>query len=314
MFIFLFGEDTYRLQKKLDEIQDKYKKIHKKELNLKRIDIFQKEFKEFIDELFQCSMFVKRKLFLLENLFSNEKFQKDFLKEIKKIAKSEDIIVIFEKNKVPKKNKLFLALKKYAKCQEFKPLKGTELKRWVENEFKKQEIRISYEAINLILEFIGDDLWQISNEIQKLVCFKKSAQIKDIKIQDVKDIVKPNLKTNIFEIINTLAQKNKKKALTLVQIGLNKGDTPINILSMINYQFRGLLIAKELMSEGKGLNDFLKLNIFKPYPTRKAWYASAGFSLDELKKIYQKIFEADLNMKTGKIQQEEALKMLIADI
>jgi len=164
------------------------------------------------------------------------------------------------------------------------------------------------------LEFTGDDLWQISNEIQKLVCFKKSAQIKDIKIQDIKDIVKPNLETNIFEIIDTLARKNKKKALNLVQIGLNKGDAPINILSMINYQFRGLLIAKELMSEGKGLNDFLKLNIFKPYPTRKAWYASAGFSLDELKKIYQKIFEADLNMKTGKVQQEEALKMLIADI
>jgi DNA polymerase III delta subunit len=148
MFIFLFGEDTYRLQKKLDEIQDKYKKIHKNELNLKRIDISQKEFKEFIDELFQCSMFVKRKLFLLENLFSNEKFQKDFLKEIKKIAKSEDVIVIFEKNKIPKKNKLFLALKKYAECQEFKSLGDVELRRWIENEFKKQGIRISYEAIN----------------------------------------------------------------------------------------------------------------------------------------------------------------------
>lgn len=314
MFIFLFGEDTYRLQKKLNQIQDKYKKIHKNELNLKKIDAFQTEFKEFIDELFQRSMFVKRKLFLLENLFSDEKFQKDFLKKIKEIAKSEDIIVVFEKNKTPRKNKLFLALKKYAECQEFKLLKDTELKKWVENEFKKYEIGISYEAINLILEFTGNDLWQISNEVQKLVCLKKSAQVKNIKTQDIKDIVKPNLETNIFEIIDTLAQKDRKKALNLIQIGLNKGDTPINILSMINYQFRGLLIAKEMISKGKSLNDFLKLNIFKPYPARKAWQASDGFSLDELKKIYQKIFEADLNMKTGKIQQEEALKMLIVDI
>jgi len=314
MFIFLFGEDTYRLQKKLDEIQDKYKKIHENELNLKRIDISQKEFKEFVDELFQCSMFVKRKLFLLENLFSNEKFQKDFLEGIKEIAKSKDIIVIFEKNNIPKKNKLFLALKKYAECQEFKPLKDAELKRWVEKEFEKQGIGISYEAVNLILEFVGNDLWQISNEVQKLICLKSSAQIKNIKAQDIKNIVKPNLETNIFEIINTLAQKNRKKALNLVQIGLDKGDPPINMLNMINYQFRGLLIAKELRSEGQSLNDFLKLNIFKPYPARKAWQASMGFSLDELKKIYQKIFEADLNMKTGKIQQEESLKMLIAGI
>ena len=314
MFIFLFGEDTYRLQKKLDEIQDKYKKIHRNELNLRRIDVFQKEFKEFIDELFQCSMFIKRKLFLLENLFSNEKFQKDFLKKIKEIAESKDVIVIFEKNNIPKKNKCFLALKKYAECQEFKLLGDVELKRWIKNEFRKQETGISQEAISLILEFVGNDLWQISNEIKKLVCLKKSSQVKDIEAQNIKDIVKPNLETNIFEIINTLAQKNKKKALKLIQIGLSKGDTPVNILNMINYQFRGLLIAKELMHEGKSLNDFLELNIFKPYPAKKAWQASAGFSLDELKKIYQKIFEADLNMKTGKIQQEEALKMLIADI
>jgi len=314
MFIFLFGEDTYRLQKKLNEIQDKYKKIHENELNLKRIDASQTEFGEFIDEIFQCSMFIKRKLFLLENLFSNERFQKDFLKRIKEIAKSKDVVVVFEKDKISKKNKLFLALKKCAECQEFQSLKDAELKKWIENEFKKQGIEISYEAINLILEFLGDNLWQISNEIKKLICLKKSAKVKEIKKQDIENIVKPNLETNIFEIISTLAQKDKKKALKLIQIGLNKGETPINILNMINYQFRGLLIAKELMEKGKGLNDFLKLDIFKPYPAKKAWYASVGFSLNELKKIYQKIFEADLNMKTGKVQQEEALKMLIAEI
>ena len=314
MFIFLFGEDTYRLQKKLNEIQNGYKKVHKNELNLKRIDVSKIEFKEFVDELFQCSMFVKRKLFLLENLFSNEKFQKDLIKRIKEIAKSEDLVVIFEKGKIGKKNKLFLALKKYAQCEEFKPLKDIELQRWIKDELKKYKIGISYEATNLILEFIGNDLWQMSNEIKKLVCLKKSVKEKEINTQDIKNIVRPNLETNIFEIINSLAQKDKKKALRLIQIGLDKGDMPIDILRMINYQFRALLIAKALVDEGKGLNDFFQLNIFKPYPAKKAWQASAGFSLNELKKIYQKIFEADLDMKTKNIQKEEILKMLVIDI
>jgi len=314
MFIFLFGEDTYRLQKKLDEIQNKYKKIHKNELNLRRIDASQEEFSSFIDELFQRSMFVERKLFFLENLFSNEKFQKDFLKKIKDISELKDIVVIFEKSKIPKKNKLFIALKKYAECQEFEPLKENDLRKFIENKLNNHNLKISKEAIDFILEFTGNDLWQISNEIQKLICLKKNTSTKDIKTQDIKNIVKPNLETNIFEIINSLAQKKKKKALKLIQIALNKGDTPVNILNMINYQFRGLLIARGLMDEGRDLNDFIEMDIFKPYPARKAWYASISFSSDELKKIYQKIFEADLNMKTGKIQQEEALKTLISDI
>jgi len=62
------------------------------------------------------------------------------------------------------------------------------------------------------------------------------------------------------------------------------------------------------------LDDFLELSILKPYPTRKCWYASIGFSLSQLKKIYQKIFEADLNIKTGKISPEQGIKMLIAQI
>ena len=318
MIIFLYGEDTYRLQQKLKEIEDQYKEVHKSGLNLEKIDALQIEFEEFADRLFQYSMFIKKKLFFLENLFSNQKFKEKFLEKIKEIAKSQDLVVVFEKKELPKKDKLFLNLKKYGKSQEFEHLKGKVLENWVRNEFQKEKIKISEQAMNLLLEFIGNDLWQLSNEIKKLVCLKKPLKASDlmeeVKSEDVEILVKPKLEANIFKIIDALSQKNKKKALKLIQESLLKENKPLVILNMINFQFRGLLIAKALMEEGKTLNDFLKLNILKPYPTRKCWYASTGFSLNQLKKIYQKIFEADLSIKTGKIQPEEGLKMLVAEI
>ena len=318
MIIFLYGKDTYRLQQKLKEIEAQYKKIHKSGLNLEKMDALQIEFREFADKLFQYSIFIKKKLFFLENLFSNQEFKEKFLEKIKEIAKSQDLIVVFEKKELPKRNKLFLNLKKHGKCQEFQPLKEKELRNWIKGEFQKEKIKISGQAMNLLLEFVGNDLWQLSNEIRKLVCLKKPLQssdlIKEVKGQDVEILVKPKLEADIFKIIDALAQRNKKKALQLIQENLLKENKPLAILNMINFQFRGLLIAKTLMGEGKTLDDFLKLNILKPYPTRKCWYASAGFSLDQLKKIYQKIFEADLGIKTGKIQPEEGLKMLVAEI
>jgi len=318
MIIFLYGKDTYRLQQKLREIEAQYKEIHKSGLNLEKIDVLQIEFEEFTDKLFQYSMFIKKKLFFLENLFSSQKFKERFLEKIKEIAKSQDLVVVFEKKELPRKDKLFLNLKKYGKFQEFEYLKGKVLENWVKNEFQKEKIKVSEQAMNLLLEFIGNDLWQLSNEIKKLVCLKKplkaSDLIEEVKSEDVEILVKPKLEANIFKIIDALSQKNKKKALKLIQESLLKENKPLVILSMINFQFRGLLIAKTLMEEGKTLNDFLKLNILKPFPTRKCWYASTGFSLNQLKKIYQKIFEADLSMKTGKIQPEEGLKMLVAEI
>jgi len=318
MIIFLYGKDTYRLQQKLKEIEAQYKEIHKSGLNLEKIDALQIEFEEFADKLFQYSMFIKKKLFFLENLFSSQKFKEKFLEKIKEITKSQDLIVVFEKKELPKRDKLFLSLKKHGKSQEFESLKGKMLENWIKNEFQKEKIKVSEQALNLLLEFIGNDLWQLSNEIKKLVCLKKSLKaddlIEEVKSEDIEILVKPKLEANIFKIIDALSQKNKKKALKLIQESLLKENKPLVILNIINFQFRGLLIAKTLMEEGKTLNDFLKLNILKPYPTRKCWYASTGFSLNQLKKIYQKIFEADLSIKTGKIQPEEGLKMLVAEI
>ena len=318
MIIFLYGKDTYRLQQKLREIESQYKKIHKSGLNLEKLDAEQISFKEFWDKLFQRSMFIKKKLFFLENLFSNQEFKKKFLEKIEEIAKSQDLIVVFEKKELPKRDKLFLNLKKYGKCQEFQPLKEKELKDWVRNEFQKCKAEIEGKALEKLIEFVGNDTWQLSAEIKKLAAYKQPTAVGDLKTKietkDVELLVKPKVEADIFKIIDALAQKNKKKALQLIQENLFKENKPLAILNMINFQFRGLLIAKSLMEEGRTLGDFLKLNILKPYPTRKSWYAIKGFDLSQLEKIYQKIFEVDLAIKSGKIEPEEGIKMLIAQI
>ena len=312
MIIFLYGKDTYRLQQKLREIEEEYKKVHKGGLNLERIEVEQIVFGEFWDKLQQTSMFIKKKLFFLENLFSNSEFKQEFLKKIEQIASSEDVVVVCQKEDVKKSDKFFSALRKCGKLQEFKLLSSPQLKDWIKKEFQKQEIKVSDKIAELLLEFVGQDLWQLSNEIKKLSFYKKKEKV--VEVSDIKKMVRPKIETAIFETIDTLAQRNKKKALRLLQDHLDKGDSPFYLLKMINFQFRNLLIASSLREEGKTLNDLLRLNICHPYAAKKSWSVSAGFSLSQLKKIYQRIFEADLNIKTGKIKPEEGLRMLIAEI
>jgi len=312
MIIFLYGKDTYRLQQKLREIEEEYKKVHKNGLNLEKIETDQTEFREFWDKLRQTSMFIKKKLFILENLFESPEFKKEFFKKIKEIAKSEDVVVVFQKGEIKKSDRFFSTLQKYAKSQEFKSLSAQQLKDWVKKEFEKQGIKVSDKIVELLLEFVGNDLWQLSNEIKTLSLYKSKEKV--VEISDIKKMVRPKIETAIFETIDTLAQGNKKKALRLLQNHLDKGDSPFYLLKMINFQFRNLLIAAALREEGKTLNDLLRLNMLHPYVAQKSWSAAAGFSLSQLKKIYQRIFEADLNIKTGKIKPEEGLRMLIAEI
>ncbi|MDI6882938.1 MAG: DNA polymerase III subunit delta [Patescibacteria group bacterium] len=303
MIIFLHGQDTYRLQQKLQEIESQYKKVHRTGLNLEKLDTLQIEFQEFWEKLQQTPMFIKKKLFFLENLFANLKFKEGFLKKIEKIAKSQDIVVVVEKEQPNQKDKLFLFLKKQGKSQEFKPLQGEKFKNWLKKEFEKYGVEITQDGLERLVEFVGNDLWRMANEIKKISLYKKKEKI--VKASDVELLVKPKIEAEIFETITAVAQRNKKRALQLLQKHLEKGDSPFYLLKMIIYQFRNLILVKAGGQSSSGIH---------PYAARKAMNLARKFSLTELKKIFQKIFEADLNIKTGKINPEEGLRMLIAEI
>jgi DNA polymerase III delta subunit len=51
-----------------------------------------------------------------------------------------------------------------------------------------------------------------------------------------------------------------------------------------------------------------------PFVVKKSYQQANKFTLQELKKIYQKIFKADLDIKTGKITPETALDLLLTEI
>ena len=88
MLIFLYGPDSYRINRKLNEIIEQYQKIHKSGLNLRYFDLSDKDmvFQDFSDEFQQKSMFKEKKLIVLKNAFSHPGFQDEFLSEIKRLA------------------------------------------------------------------------------------------------------------------------------------------------------------------------------------------------------------------------------------
>ncbi|MDI6592096.1 MAG: DNA polymerase III subunit delta [Patescibacteria group bacterium] len=299
MIIFLYGPDTYRSRQKLNEIIIYYKKIHQSGLNLKIFDLKEKNFQEFKDEIQSVSMFAEKKLIIVKNTFLNKNFKENFLKDSKKFTQSKDIILFYEEGEVLK-DEFFNFLKKYGKSQEFKLLEGEKLKNWIKKEFEGYQVKTEPGVVERLINFVGNDLWQLNNEIKKLISYKKN---KKIEIKDVDLLVRPKIETDIFQTIDWLALKNKKKALESLHRHLEKGESPFYLLSMINFQFRNLLMAKS--GNLRGMHSFL---------AKKTLWQSKKFTLQELKKIYQKIFEVDLSIKTGKIDPETALDLFIAEI
>ncbi|MCX6721272.1 MAG: DNA polymerase III subunit delta [Candidatus Staskawiczbacteria bacterium] len=307
MIYFLYGPDSYRSKEKLQEIIEGYKKVHKSGLNLVYVDAKEFDFKDFYSNFKISSMFAEKKLIVLKNLFGNLKFQEEFLENIKNLEDIKDIVVIYEDCPADQRTKFFKALQKHAKCQEFEFLQPAQLSKWVAQQFAKNNSKIDSAAQSLLSNFVGNNLWQMANEINKLSNYKRGAIIKK---EDVELLVKPNIENDIFKTIDALASKNKKEALLLLHKHLDGGDNSLYLLSMVAYQFRNLLIIKELMDSRKSLANCG----LHPFVVRKTSYLCNQFTFEQLKKIYQRIFQIDADIKTGKIDSELALDMLVAEI
>ena len=300
MIIFLYGQDTYRSFQKLKEITGHYKKAHKGGLSLSYFDGGNLNFQDFKNEIETLSIFREKKLAVLRDVLGDKNFQEEFLKEGKRFAGSENIILIYEKKEIGAKSIFFKFLEKNSKFQEFLPLGGQQLKNWAVREFKKHDAQIDSGALDLLVGFVGNNLWQMSNEIKKLVNYKNKELIR---AKDVELLIRPKVEADIFKTIDFIALRNKKKALELLHKHLERGDAPLYLLTMINFQLRNLLTVKS----GARLRAH-------PYVVKKTNQQVSNFSLAELKKIYQKIFQADLSIKTGKISPEVALDLLIAEV
>lgn len=317
MIIFLYGPDTYRSRQKLNEIIEHYKKIHKSGLNFNFFDLEEKEisYQDFRDEFQQVSMFKEKKLAILINIFSNQQFKENFLKNAKKFINSKDLILLYEKrNEVLLADPLFKFLKKEVKSQEFKPLEGQKLKNWIKKEFGNYQMKIEPGVSEKLISFVGNNLWRLSNEIKKLVSYKSKFQNIEISRKDVELLVKPEIETDIFATIDAIASKSKRQALELLHKHLEKGDSPLYLLSMINFQFRNLLIIKNLIEKQKSYSSIIRISKLHPYIIKKSYFQARKFTFEELKKIYQKIFQTDLGIKTGRIDPRTALDLLIAEI
>jgi DNA polymerase III subunit delta len=311
MIYFIYGQDSYRSKRKLEEIILGYKKVHKSGLNLIYIDAKNKKFEDFMNSFKITSMFAEKKLVILNNTFSNLKFCEDFSENIKSLESSKDIVVIYEDSVPDKRTKFFKALQKNVKCQEFEPLSLAHMLKWVTQEFENNNVKINPDALNLLINFVKNDLWQMQNEINKLSNYKKDSLVKK---EDVELLVKPNLENDIFKTIEALASKDKKLALSLLHKHLDNGDNSLYLLSMIAYQFRNLLIIKELQEMQKPYNTVAKLSGLHPFVVQKSYHLTNQFSIEQLKKIYQKIFQVDSDIKIGKIEPELALDLLLAEI
>jgi len=179
MIIYLYGPDTYRRKEKLNEYVERYKTKYANGAAV--FDLSEeKDFGGFKDFCESRSLFESSKLGVVYNFTDLEKSDlKEFGKLIKENLENKDITLILNSDKKPTKDFSFL-LAKPVISHSFENLEGAELKKFLDLEIKKRGMEIDAESKNLLLSAVGQDIWDMISELDKLALLDEKKITKKI--------------------------------------------------------------------------------------------------------------------------------------
>ena len=171
----------------------------------------------------------------------------------------------------------------------------------VQNFLTKNELKLSQEIINILIERSKGDRKNLNNELSKL----KSLTISKKKI-DLYDIQKlSNLAENysVFELSDNYLAKNSKKVSNMLNENNYTSDDCILILRTILNKSKRLLKIKSEMDKTKNIDEVL--STFKPpifWKEKEIVKKQAqSWSTKEIKKIIYKINDLEVIVKKNSI-------------
>lgn len=313
MIIFLYGPDAYRLKQNVKKVVESYRKKNKNGLSFFDFNFLNpEEIKKAANAFRDISLFNELKLVTVNNSFSGKNSSESLFSLINSLSLDKDknsVLLVVEnqnsKNCEAQNKELFKFLARSAKpVMEFKYLEGNQLLAWAGKEFDLRKISVEPGVLKKLILLTGNDSWRIANETEKLINFSRGGKIT---ADQVELLVSENSNLNIFNFIDALGDKNKAKAFNLLFGELKSGRDPHYILTMIAYQFRNMMIIKDLTQRSFSSAAVAKKSAIHPFVVRKMSSMAAKFSLEDLKDSFGKLLSLDIGSKSGFLDLEDSL-------
>lgn len=205
------------------------------------------------------------------------------------------------------KNKFLQDISKFVKVIRCDRIKEGDIARWIKKEFTLRGKKISVPLTDLVREIVGNDLFLLKNEIEKITAF--SGNVSEITQNHIESVLGEGSYKTVFQLVDLVLKKRINKILLAIDELLTK-EKPHQILSLLGWQFRNFLKIKNLPMGASGDDVSRKLGITR-YFARRLMEQSRLFDKMRLKKNLEIILESDLYIKRGVLKPNHALEQAL---
>lgn len=300
MIFFYYGENSWLARQKIRAIKNKFQEeVDKSGHNIIHLDGEEINAGDFFNAVTSAGFLANKKLIVVKNIFNNKKlgtWQDTLITFLEKQqdSREENYIIFWQTDKPDVRTKLYKALKKFKFVEEFKNFSNADLTTWLIKQASIKKKKLGPENANILIAYAGNDLWLLSQEIEKLTHFSSN----EITADDIKNIVVSKIDENIFSFIDALGQQNRALALKLLEEKLNSGVNAQFLLSMIVRQYRLLIKAKALSKQANYSGALAQALKLPAWLADKTYQQSQLYTMDQLKKIYAELLDLDQKLKS----------------
>lgn len=319
MIQFLYGENIYFIEVELKKLERDFAVLDSAGMNLSKLNGSELTYNTFCQQVDAMPFLAEKRLIIIKNfLLEGDTEVKDkIVKKLEVLLKNEDTsrdIVFVELGAPDKRSKLFKLLSKIPGAKEYGEIKGYLLHDWIKKRVEENGLEIERSAANELEIALGSNLPAISNELDKVSMYVKSQGCKKITSKDVKMFATYEVSTDIFVLVENIARKNERSALAILDQFLQQGENEQKIMAMIIYQFRTLVIIKELLEKGLDKNQIAKQTGLHPFVITKSWPMVQNYSFGDLKEIYDLLAKYDHESKIGEIDPSQMMSLLVVKL
>lgn len=313
MLYLLFGPEEFARSEALAELRRRIP-ADVADLNMATLDGRRLKLDALVAACEAFPFLAERRLVIVRDLLKHQRAgkERDELRAYLERLPATCDLVFVESEDFDKRSAVFTYLKKAAEVREFVPREGADLLRWVAERARALGAQIDGPAAQRLVDYVGSQGRALVNEIEKLASYVGRGG--RIGVAQIELLVQDDHEQNLFAFIDELSLRRRAAALRSLRRLIDEGQAATYILFMIARQVRILLGVKELAAQRMRPDDIAAALGQRPFVVRKALDQARGFSDGELNQLHDRILELDHASKTGRVDAETGLELLVAEL
>ena len=244
---------------------------------------------------------------------SDEKLLTEYIKNI-----PDTCLLVITADSADKRKKLYKEIVQYGNVYDFEPLDMRALRSFIEKRFNQLGKAVKASVVDDFIERSGYfhresdyTLYNLLNEVKKIAAH---CDADEVSAADVIEVISGNIEINIFAMIDAVGRNKKDEAFRLLYNLLGSDGNVFQILALLSAQFEMMLEIKEMKAGGMTPSEIQRFLDVQEFRIKKADSAAGLYSIPRLRAILKKIYQVEINIKTGLMDQNLALEIMISEI